>query len=53
MAYTKLYKAYILIDPNTNIPRYVGVTKQGIGQRFSGHMYDISYRPELNPHKTA
>lgn len=26
MEYTKKYKAYVLIDPTTNIPRYVGIT---------------------------
>lgn len=30
MEFTKELKAYVLIDPNTNIPRYVGITKRGI-----------------------
>lgn len=28
MEYTKKFKAYVLIDPITNIPRYVGITKR-------------------------
>ena len=53
MNWTKKFKAYVLIDPVTEIPRYVGVTTRGINQRFSGHMNDINNRPELNKHKTA
>lgn len=53
MNWTKKFKAYVLIDPITEIPRYVGVTTRGINQRFSGHMSDINNRPELNKHKTA
>lgn len=53
MNWTKKFKAYILIDPITEIPRYVGVTTRGINQRFSGHMNDINNRPELNKHKTS
>ena len=49
----KQFKAYVLIDPNTNIPRYVGITSKSIKVRFAGHMKDIYQRPELNPHKTA
>ena len=52
MEYTKKYKAYVLIDPTTNIPRYVGITQRTLRERFSGHMSDIYNRPELNPHKT-
>lgn len=33
--FTKEFKAYVLIDPTTNIPRYVGITKNSINQRFS------------------
>lgn len=53
MKWSKKFKAYVLIDPNTNIPRYVGVTINSIRQRFSGHMNDINNRPDLNKHKTA
>ena len=53
MEYTKKFKAYVLIDPITNIPRYVGITKRTLRQRFSGHMSDIYNRPNLNKHKTA
>ena len=51
MNWTKKFKAYVLIDPITEIPRYVGVTTRGVNQRFSGHMNDINNRPELNKHK--
>lgn len=47
-----IYKAYVLIDPTTNIPRYVGITTRSLGERFSGHLSDIYNRPNLNPHKT-
>ena len=30
MKFTKKFKAYVLIDPETNIPRYVGITKRSI-----------------------
>lgn len=53
MIWTKKFKAYLLIDPITEIPRYVGVTTRDIKQRFSGHMNDINNRPDLNKHKTA
>ena len=53
MTYTKLYKAYVLIDPSTNTPRYVGITQRSIQQRFVGHMNDVRNRPDLNKHKTA
>lgn len=52
MNYTKKYKAYVLIDPITEIPRYVGITQRSLRERFSGHMSDIYNRPNLNPHKT-
>lgn len=32
------YKAYILIDPITNIPRYVGITSRALEKRFSDHL---------------
>lgn len=48
----KNYLAYVLVDPNTNIPRYVGITTTSLSQRFAGHMRDIYNRPNLNPHKT-
>lgn len=47
-----MYKGYILIDPITNIPRYVGITKRTLKQRFIGHLHDVKKRPNLNPHKT-
>lgn len=52
MEYTKKYKAYVLIDPITEIPRYVGITQRSLKQRLSGHVSDIYNRPNLNPHKT-
>lgn len=52
MEYTKKYKAYVLVDPITEIPRYVGITQRTLRERFSGHMSDIYTRPNLNPHKT-
>lgn len=48
----KNYLAYVLVDPNTNFPRYVGITTKSLSQRFAGHMRDIYNRPNLNPHKT-
>lgn len=48
----KNYLAYVLVDPNTNIPRYVGITTRSLSKRFAGHMRDIYNRPNLNPHKT-
>lgn len=53
MEFTKKYKAYVLIDPESGIPRYVGITTKSIKQRFAGHLSDIYKRPELNKHKTA
>lgn len=53
MEFTKKFKAYVLVDPNTNVPRYVGITTTSLGQRFSGHLSDIYNRPNLNKHKTA
>lgn len=50
--YTKKYKAYVLVDPLTNLPRYVGITQRSLRARFSGHMSDIYNRPNLNKHKT-
>lgn len=47
-----IYQAYVLIDPITNIPRYVGITTRTLGQRFSGHLNDVKNRPDLNKHKT-
>lgn len=29
--FTKKFKSYVLIDPITNIPRYVGVTTRTLG----------------------
>lgn len=48
----KNYLAYVLVDPNTNIPRYVGITTRTLSQRFAGHLRDVYNRPTLNPHKT-
>ena len=48
----KQYLAYVLIDPITNIPRYVGITTRSLEIRFLGHMNDVRKRPDLNPHKT-
>lgn len=48
----KNYLAYVLVDPNTNIPRYIGITTRSLSQRFVGHMQDVYNRPNLNPHKT-
>lgn len=42
----------MLIDPITNIPRYVGITTRSLEIRFLGHMNDVRKRPDLNPHKT-
>ena len=53
MEFTKKYKAYVLMDPENRIPRYVGITTKPIKQRFAGHLSDIYNRPELNKHKTA
>ena len=33
-----IYKGYILIDPFTNIPRYVGITRVTPKVRFASHM---------------
>jgi hypothetical protein len=52
MEFTKKFKAYVLVDPETNVPRYVGITTRTLQQRFAGHMNDINNRPTLNPHKT-
>ena len=30
MEFTKKYKAYVLIDPESGIPRYVGITTKSI-----------------------
>lgn len=51
--WSKKYKAYVLIDPITLIPRYVGVTRRKIRTRYLGHLYDVKHRPDLNKHKTA
>lgn len=48
----KQYLAYVLIDPITNIPRYIGITTRSLEIRFLGHMNDVRRRPKLNPHKT-
>lgn len=48
----KNYLGYVLIDPNTDIPRYVGITTRTLHIRFLGHLDDIRNRPNLNPHKT-
>jgi len=53
MEFTKKYKAYVLMDPENRIPRYVGITTKPIKQRFAGHLSDIYNRPELNKYKTA
>ena len=47
------FKAYVLKDPNSNIPRYVGITSQDIKTRLSQHLQDVKSRPNLNKHKTA
>lgn len=52
MEFTKKFKAYVLIDPDTNVPRYIGITTRTLRERFVGHMNDINNRPDLNPHKT-
>lgn len=49
----KNYLGYVLVDPNTNVPRYVGITTRTLHVRFLGHMRDIRNRPNLNPHKTS
>ena len=51
--WSKKYKAYILKDPITLTPRYVGVTKRTLRVRYLGHLSDVKNRPELNKHKTA
>lgn len=48
----KQYLAYVLIDPNTNIPRYIGITTQSLEKRLQGHLRDVISRPNLNKHKT-
>ena len=48
----KNYLGYVLVDPNTNLPRYVGITTRTLHIRFLGHLRDIRNRPNLNPHKT-
>lgn len=30
MEFTKKYKAYVLVDPENGIPRYIGITTQSI-----------------------
>lgn len=47
------FLAYVLVDPNTQVPRYVGITTRTLKERFAGHMNDIINRPNLNSHKTA
>ena len=42
------FKAYVLKDPNSNIPRYVGITSQDIKTRLSQHLQDVKTRPNLN-----
>lgn len=53
MEFTKKYKAYVLMDPENRIPRYVGITIRSLRERLTGHLSDIYNRPELNKHKTA
>ena len=48
----KKFLGYVLVDPETNIPRYVGITVRNLRARFVGHLNDIYNRPTLNPHKT-
>lgn len=52
MEYTKKFKAYVLVDPNTRVPRYVGITTKSLKVRFAGHLRDVYHRPDLNKHKT-
>lgn len=49
----KNFIGYVLIDPETEIPRYVGITTRSIKLRFAGHLNDVYNRPNLNKHKTA
>lgn len=49
----KKFLAYVLVDPNTKVPRYIGITTRTLKERFAGHMNDIINRPDLNKHKTA
>ena len=49
----KHFYGYVLIDPRTNIPRYVGITTQTLEQRLKGHLRDVKSRPNLNKHKTS
>lgn len=49
----KKFLAYVLVDPRTNMPRYVGITNRSLKARLAGHLNDIYNRPDLNKHKTA
>lgn len=49
----KKFLGYVLVDPTTNQPRYVGITTQTLKMRLKGHLQDIKHRPDLNKHKTA
>ena len=48
----KKFLAYVLIDPNDNFPKYVGITTQNLKQRLKGHLNDVKFRPGLNYLKT-
>lgn len=47
----KTPKLYVLKDPETLEIRYVGITIRTLQQRLSGHICDVTTRPELNYHK--
>lgn len=38
-----MYKIYCLVDPNTNAPFYVGVTKGKLRVRLSCHLQNVDY----------
>ena len=44
-------KLYVLKDPETLKIRYVGITIRKLQERLSGHMSDVTSRPDLNYHK--
>lgn len=47
------FLGYGLVDPRTNVVRYVGITTRSLRARFAGHVSDVNNRPDLNKHKTA
>ena len=36
-------KLYILVDPGTNLGRYIGITKKRLSDRLSGHIWEARY----------